>query len=73
MGSNYFSIKNEMCTRDCIIDELPLHKGMEIIFHFDFGDDWLFQLVVESIESNNSKYLKPTIIEQKGNPPTQYY
>jgi hypothetical protein len=70
MGSNYFSIKNESCTRDCIIDELPLHKCMEIIFHFDFSDDWLYQLVAESIESNDSKYLKPTIIEQKGNPPT---
>jgi hypothetical protein len=43
---------------------------MEIIFHFDFSDDWLYQLVAESIESNDSKYLKPTIIEQKGNPPT---
>ena len=72
MGSNYFSIKNERCTRDCIIDELPLHKGMEIIFHFDFGDDWLFQLVVESIESNDSKYSEPTIIEQKGTPARQY-
>ena len=63
---------NEPYTSDCIIDDLPLHKGMELTFHFDFGDDWLFQLVVESIESNDPKYSEPTIIEQKGTPPRQY-
>ena len=63
---------NEPYTSDCKINELPLHKGMDLTFHFDFGDDWLFQLVVESIESNDSKYSEPTIIEQKGTPPRQY-
>jgi len=63
---------NEPYASDCIINELPLHKGMELTFHFDFGDDWLFQLVVESIESNDARYSKPKVIEQKGIPPEQY-
>ena len=63
---------DDFCTTDCVVGELPLHKGMELTFHFDFGDDWLFQLVVESIASNNSGCSEPTVIEHKGNPPEQY-
>ena len=63
---------DERFTNDYVVDELPLHNGMELTFHFDFGDDWRFQLVVESIASNNSGYSEPTVIEQKGSPPEQY-
>jgi hypothetical protein len=63
---------DERFTTDCVVGELPLHKGMELTFHFDFGDDWRFQLVVESIASNDSHCSGPTVIEQKGNPPEQY-
>ena len=60
-------------TTDCVVGELPLHKGMELTFHFDFGDNWRFQLVVESIASNDSRCSEPKVIEQQqGNPPEQY-
>ena len=45
---------------------------MELIFHFDFGDDWRFQLLVESITSEDISCSEPTVIEQHGNPPEQY-
>jgi hypothetical protein len=61
-----------LCTTDCVIGELPIYKGMELTFRFDFGDDWRFQLLVESILSNDSSYSEPTVIEQKGEPPEQY-
>ena len=49
----YHYVENDkFCTTDCVIGELPLYKGMELIFHFDFGDDCRFQLVVESISRN---------------------
>lgn len=63
---------DELCTTDFVVGELPFYKGMELIFHFDFGDDWRFQLVVESITSNDSCCSEPTVIEQHGNPPEQY-
>jgi hypothetical protein len=63
---------DERFTTDCVVGELPLHKGMELTFHFDFGDNWRFQLVVESIASNDSRCSEPKVIEQQGNPPEQY-
>lgn len=63
---------DELCTTDCVVGELSFYKGMELTFHFDFGDDWRFQLVVESITSKDIGYSEPTVIEQHGNPPKQY-
>ncbi len=62
----------ELCTDECVVGELPLHKGMALTFHFDFGDDWRFQLVVESISSENVNYSEPTVIERHGEPVKQY-
>jgi hypothetical protein len=69
----YHYVENDkFCTTDCVIGELPLYKGMELIFHFDFGDDCRFQLAVESISSKYISCSEPTVIEQHGNPPKQY-
>ena len=59
-------------TSEITVGELPLYEGMEFIFHFDFGDDWRFLLVVESFKATDSSTLKPKIIEQVGEPPEQY-
>ena len=63
---------DDLYTTECEVGELPLYKGMELIFHFDFGDDWRFQLIVESITSEDTSCSEPTVIEQHGNPPEQY-
>ena len=63
---------DELYTTDYVVGELPLYKGMELVFHFDFGDDWRFQLVVESIASKDISCTEPTVIDQRGNPPEQY-
>ena len=63
---------DDLYTTECEVGELPLYKGMELIFHFDFGDDWRFQLIVESITSEDISCSEPTVIEQHGNPPEQY-
>ncbi len=63
---------NDLCTNDCKVGELSLYEGMEIIFHFDFGDDWRFKMVVESIAKNDAHSSAVTVIEQRGEPPEQY-
>lgn len=68
----YVESDYEVCTSDCIVGELPLYHGMELIFHFDFGDDWRFQLVVESISTEDNYFPEPKVIEQHGKPPEQY-
>jgi len=62
----------ELYTSEYAVGELPLYEGMELIFHFDFGDDWRFLLAVESITDENSSPQEATVIEQHGNPPEQY-
>jgi hypothetical protein len=68
----YVESDDELCTTDCVVGELPLYEGMELIFHFDFGDDWRFQLVVESIATEDTSFSEPKVIEEYGSPPEQY-
>ena len=69
---NPYVESNDLCTNDCKVGELSLYEGMEIIFHFDFGDDWRFKMVVESIANNDAHSSAVTVIEQRGEPPEQY-
>jgi hypothetical protein len=41
-------------------------------FHFDFGDDWRFDVTLERIEPPDTKVKAPAIIERHGKPPRQY-
>ena len=62
----------ERYTSEYAVAELALYEGMEIVFHFDFGDDWRFLMTVESFADNDSSNIEPKVIEQYGNPPEQY-
>ena len=68
----YTESDDDLYTSDCIIGELPLYEGMEITFHFDFGDNWRFQLVMESIANGDISFSEPEVIEKHGKPPEQY-
>ncbi|MCK5190642.1 MAG: hypothetical protein KAR12_11370, partial [Methylococcales bacterium] len=68
----YTESDDDLYTSDCIIGELPLYEGMEITFHFDTGDDWRFQLVMESIANGDISFSEPEVIEKHGKPPEQY-
>ncbi|MFC5050817.1 hypothetical protein ACFPK9_09340 [Rubritalea spongiae] len=43
-----------------------------MLFHFDYGDDWLFPVTCEAIETTSSRKRKPEILEVKGDFPVQY-
>lgn len=47
-------------------------KGEKLLFHFDYGDDWMFHVKCLAIESDSSKKKKPEILEIKGEFPEQY-
>ena len=68
----YVESDDELCTTDCVLGELPLYEGMELTFLFDFGDDWRFHLVVESIAAEDINFSEPEVIEEHGIPPEQY-
>lgn len=54
------------------IGEIGLYKKQRILYLFDFGDEWRFDVEVFDIEGSNIKLLRPQIIERKGEPPEQY-
>lgn len=61
-----------LCTEDCTLGHLPLEQGSELVFHYDFGDDWRFQIVVETATTEKSRLKAPKIVERHGMAPKQY-
>ncbi|NJM27384.1 MAG: plasmid pRiA4b ORF-3 family protein [Pseudanabaena sp. RU_4_16] len=59
-------------TDEICIGDLPLKPGDSMIFHFDFGDDWKFQVLLEQIDPPNAKIKKPKMLESHGRAPKQY-
>jgi hypothetical protein len=52
------------------IGEVPLAIGDSMVFHYDFGDDWLFKVTFESIQEGDARELKVTA--KSGQSPEQY-
>ncbi|HWE95582.1 MAG TPA: hypothetical protein VG269_16575 [Tepidisphaeraceae bacterium] len=52
--------------------ELPLAVGEHMVFHFDFGDDWKFDMELEKIDPPKPKLKKPKLLESHGKAPEQY-
>ncbi len=54
------------------IGELELYEGQRILYLFDYGDSWEFNIVLEKIDNSIPLPLKPKIVEKKGEAPEQY-
>ncbi len=54
------------------IGELELYEGQRILYLFDYGDSWEFNIVLEKIDSDGPLPLNPKIVEKKGKAPEQY-
>jgi hypothetical protein len=52
--------------------EAGLAPGQHVDFFYDFGDNWRFTIVVESLEPSDAKLKKPKVIQRHGESPTQY-
>jgi hypothetical protein len=50
---------------DIKIDKLELEKGQKFLFHYDYGDDWMFTINVQKIEETDDR-IKSTLIRAKG-------
>ena len=51
----------------------PLPQNMKLFYHFDFGDDWIFQIGKRGkpkVEEADVKY--PRVIKEEGPKPVQY-
>ncbi|MFO7684342.1 MAG: plasmid pRiA4b ORF-3 family protein, partial [Chloroflexota bacterium] len=53
------------------IGDLPLRIGQTMVFLFDFGDNWEFDVTLEEVDEEKT-LAKPVILESKGAAPPQY-
>jgi len=54
------------------IGDLGLEAGQRILYLFDYGDEWRFQVTLEEIREEGRRPRKPKTVEQKGRAPEQY-
>ena len=47
------------------IDKIGLEIKQRFSLHYDFGDDWMFMIVVQNI-SETSEKIAPNVIKEKG-------
>jgi Plasmid pRiA4b ORF-3-like protein len=59
-------------TNDIRLGDLPLELGQAMTFHFDFGDDWRFDVKLERIDPPGKRLKAPRILEKHGKAPEQY-
>lgn len=57
---------------EVMLGELSWNIGDKILYLFDFGDNWLFDVVLIDINEQAGALMVPKIIESKGTPPPQY-
>jgi hypothetical protein len=76
LGSELSIVHPEMdegpWTDEIAIGDVPLEPGQTMEFHFDFGDDWRFDVKLERVEPPGAKIKAPAIIERHGKSPEQY-
>lgn len=48
-----------------MLDKMGLEIKQKFSLHYDFGDDWMFTITVQSIAETSEK-VKPTVIKEKG-------
>jgi hypothetical protein len=54
------------------IESLELFKGQKLVYLFDFGDMWEFNIELTEVEKETPVPMKPIVIESKGESPEQY-
>lgn len=54
------------------IGSVGMHIGQRFLYLFDYGDEWLFHVMVENILEGEHGPIEPYITEKKGDSPEQY-
>ncbi len=71
-GESYTSsFSDGLNAADKKITNLGIHPGQEILYIFDFGDEWRLRVKFEEL-IEEPQLLKPQIIDKKGKDPEQY-
>ena len=72
LNINHPYLEEQPFTDEFTVGELPLREGEKMIFLFDFGDNWEFDLILEEIQPLDQKLKKPKVLKSHGKAPEQY-
>ncbi len=61
-----------LLTNAARIRDVPLRLGTSMIFYFDFGDQWEFEVLLEEIAPPELRIPQSKILEKHGTAPKQY-
>ena len=48
-----FLLNGSKLPEDVPIDSFHLDEGQEVTLHYDFGDDWMFKILIEKVRNSN--------------------
>lgn len=71
-GPNCDEISSGPFTYEVTIEDLELYEGAKMLYLFDFGDGWEFDVDLINIDKTSPIPLKSQIIDSKGASPEQY-
>ena len=54
------------------VSEAFTHEGQKMIFLFDYGDNWLFELEMRSYGAQEPRAKYPRVLVSRGTAPSQY-
>lgn len=72
MRVNHEALEERPYTHQVRIGDLPLAPGAVLTYTFDFGDNWQFEVLLESIAPPDKKLKHARLLESKGKAPEQY-
>jgi len=64
--------ETDMYTDEVRIGDLPLYDRNTMLFQYDFGANWRFDVQLEKTEAVNAKIVEPTIVASCGKAPPEY-
>ncbi|WP_339138438.1 MAG: hypothetical protein WGN25_09160 [Candidatus Electrothrix sp. GW3-4] len=69
---NHPALEEEPYTDDTRLGKISCYAGMEMVFFFDFGDSWEFQVMVEETDADTPVGSEPVLLKSHGKAPEQY-
>ena len=54
---------------DVRVGDLSLSKGASMIYNYDFGDNWKFEVTLERIDAPDEELTHPQLLDEQGEAP----
>jgi hypothetical protein len=69
---NHRYLQEAPFTDEVRVGDLPLKPGNHMVYLYDFGDRWEFDLTLERVDPAGPRITRPIVLERHGEAPVQY-